>query len=82
MKAFLKSYKGSRALDLEHHQTLVVIFDDGSEIEVELFERSKNRLSVRTSTGSIIVHPCVTNVIEVEGEFKRIVNNGGKEEAV
>ncbi len=70
MKAELKKFSGRTEIDISNNPTLVLTFPDGSEIEVELFERRPNRLSVRTGHGSIIIHPCVTNVVEIEAEYK------------
>jgi hypothetical protein len=70
MTAKLKGIHGESEIDVKKYGSLVLTCSDGSTIEVELFERGYPRVSVRTTTGSIIVHPKVSNVIEVESGFK------------
>lgn len=50
-------------------RTLRVWLEDGAEIHVELFHREDSLLNVRTSAGTLVVHPHTSNCIKI-GERK------------
>lgn len=72
MKVFLRELNNKKEINLTRSPSIEIVLSDGAEIEVELFERAPGRLSVRTTSGGIMVHPIVTNVIEIEGEYKNL----------
>lgn len=70
MTAELRGAEGVVSVDLKGARTIAINLSDGGRLDVELFERTPGRLTVRTINGAIVVHPYSSNVVEIEGAFK------------